>query len=98
MKLLSAIAEFVVKAIAGSIIWLIVAVILSFPIGLVLLKICENATIDNVSFYETVDDRIDILYLLFVGVSFIGIIIARVVAVSIKTLAELKTAKKASKE
>jgi hypothetical protein len=97
MKILSAIAGFFVKIIAGSFVWLIIAVVGAFPLGLVLLKIFDNYITDNNSFLTEVNDEVFLLYILFTITCFIGIILARVVAVSIKVLADKKLATKEGK-
>jgi len=97
MKILTAIVEFIIKAIAGSIVWLIVAVVLSFPLGLILLKISDRYITNNEAFYHEISHEIELLFFLFVTTSFVGIITARVVAVSIKTLADKKLTQKSQK-
>ena len=94
MKILTAIVEFIVKVMAGSFLWLIIALVACFPLGLLLLKISDGLITDKEAFYADINHDIKLLYILFVLTCFVGIILARVVAVSIKTLADKKLAEK----
>lgn len=94
MKMLSAIAGFIVKIIAGSFLWLIIAVVGAFPLGLLLLKIFDSFVEDNNAFLEEINNEVLLLYILFTITCFLGIILSRVVAVSIKTLADKKLSQK----
>ena len=94
MKMLSAIAGFIVKIIAGSFLWLIIAVVSAFPLGLLLLKIFDSFVEDNNAFLEEINNEVLLLYILFTITCFLGIILSRVVAVSIKTLADKKLSQK----
>ncbi len=94
MKILSAIFEFIVKFLAASFIWLIVAFVVSIPLGLILLKVSENLVGYDIETYDQINNNTGLVYTLFVVTCFIGVILARVVAVSIKTLADKKLADK----
>ena len=97
MKILSAIAGAIVKIIASSFFWAIIALLGSFPLGYLLLKIVEGFIIDDRSFYAGISNKKLLLYLLFVVTCFVGIILSRLVAVSIKVLADKKLAQKNQK-
>jgi hypothetical protein len=81
MKILAAIFGFIVKLFAGSFVWLIIAFVASFPSGFIVLQITDDSIVNQ-----------DALYFLYVLVCFIGFLIARVIAVSIKALADNKIA------
>ena len=98
MKIITAILGFIVKLLAGSFIWVVVALVASIPLGLVLLNICDEFITDNRAFYEEINSEIILLYTLFALTCFVGIILARVVAVSIKTLADKKITQKSQQK
>ena len=97
MKVLTAIAGVIVKIVASSFIWVIIALLGSFPLGLLLLKIVDGFIKDNNAFYAEINDKTRLLYFLFVVTCFIGIILSLLVAVSIKVLADKKLAQKNQK-
>lgn len=97
MKILGTIFGFIVKMIAGSFIWFIIALITCFPFGLVALKITDHYVNNNSAFYTEINNNISLVYALFVVTCFVGVIVARIVAVSIKTLADKKLAQKTQK-
>lgn len=97
MKILTTIVEFIIKVIAGSFVWIIVALVVSIPLGLLLLKISENFIDNKDKFYAEINHDIALLYILFVVTCFLGVVLARIVAVSIKTLADNKLAQKTQK-
>lgn len=90
MKILSAIAAVIVKIVAGSFFWLIIALLGSFPLGLLLLKILDSFIKDNNAFFDEINNEMLLLYMVLVATCFVGIILSRLVAVSIKVLAEKK--------
>ncbi len=90
MKVLGAILGFIIKLFAGSFVWLIIAAVGSIPLGLFVLKITESFIVDNTIFYKDIDGEIRLYYFLLVITCFIGILISRIVAVSIKVLADKK--------
>ncbi len=97
MKILTAIAGFLVKMLAGSFIWVVIALLGSFPLGLLLLKIMEGFIKNKNAFSTEINNQMRPLYLLFVVTCFTGILLSRLVAVSIKVLAEKKSALKSQK-
>jgi hypothetical protein len=97
MKALSAIVGFLVKMIASSFLWAIIALLGSFPLALLLLKIMDGFIKDNNAFYAEINNEMLLLYLLFTLTCFVGILLARLVAVSIKVLANKKLALKSQK-
>ena len=98
MKILAAVGGFIVKIIAGSFVWVIIALVGSFPLGLLLLKILELSVESDLQFYKEIDNQYVLLYILFTITCFIGIVLARVVAVSIKVLADKNIALKTGKQ
>lgn len=94
MKILTAIAGVIVKIVAGSFVWLIIALLGSFPLGLLLLKIVDGFIKNNNVFFDEINDEVLLLYMLFVATCFVGILLTRLVAVSINVLAEKKLALK----
>lgn len=97
MKILAAIFGFIVKLLAGSFIWIIVAFVASIPLGLLVLKITEKMVRNYDEFIVDIEGEMRLLYVLFAITCFIGIIISRIVAVSIKVLADKKLALKNQK-
>ena len=97
MKILSAIAGYIVKLIAGSFVWLIVAFVLSFPLGLLIMKIVNDHIKDSSVLNDAPNNHILLLFVLYVITCFVGVLLARVVAVSIKTLADKKLEQKIQK-
>lgn len=94
MKILTAIAGVIVKIVAGSFVWLIIALLGSFPLGLLLLKIVDGFIKNNNVFFDEINDEVLLLYMLFVATCFVGILLTRLIAVSINVLAEKKLALK----
>ena len=97
MKILAAIGGFIVKIIVGSFVWLIVALVGSFPLGLLILKIFDVLIENDLTLYEEIDNQVNLLYVLFAVTCFVGIVLARVVAVAIKVMAEKKLPLKTEK-
>jgi hypothetical protein len=94
MKIVIAILGFIVSLLAGSFVWVIIALLGSFPLGLLLLKIMDSFIRDNASFYSEINHEIRPLYFLLVLTCFFGILLSRLVAVSLKVLAEKKLEQK----
>lgn len=97
MKIITAILGFIVKIIAGSLVWLIVALVACFPLGLVLFKVAGKYINVDTTLFNGIPHETELLYALFTITCFAGIILARVVAVSIKILADKKLALKSQK-
>ncbi len=97
MKIITAILGFIVKIIAGSLVWLIIALVACFPLGLVLLKVAGDFINIDTTLFKGIQHETELVYALFTITCFAGIILARVVAVSIKILADKKLALKSQK-
>ena len=97
MKIISAILGFIVKLIAGSFVWLVIALVACFPLGLLVLKLSEGFIKSSTLFQRGIQDVDALLYALFTLTCFAGIVLARVVAVSIKILADKKLAQRSQK-
>lgn len=90
MKVLGAIFGFIIKLFAGSFVWLIIAAVASIPLGLFVLKATESFIVVKSIFYKEINGDIRLFYILLVITCFVGILISRIVAVSIKVLADKK--------
>lgn len=88
MKLLALIAPFLQALLAQSFIWLLIAFLACIPLGFMMLHFFERWVANPEALIAAIDHRIDLLYLAFAITCFIGVLLARTLAISIKVLAE----------
>lgn len=93
MKTLQQVLKMLQAFLAKSLVWGLIAFLTCIPLGLLLLNIFDGYVENNEAFMEEIDGQIDLLFAVFAATCFAGVIIARLLAVSIKVLAEKKPAK-----
>jgi len=88
-KLLGLIQGFLAK----SLVWGLIAFLSCIPLALLLLNIFDGQIDDNEAFMEEIGGRIDLLFVIFALTCFCGVILIRMLAVSVKIMIEKKDKK-----
>ena len=74
--------------LAKSLVWGLIAFLACIPLALLLLNVFDSYVDDNEAFMEEIEGKIDLLFVVFAITCFAGVILARMLAVSIKVLVE----------
>lgn len=90
MKLLQQFLGWLQGFLAKSLVWSLIAFLACIPLGILLLNIFDRHIENNEAFMEEIDGRIDLLFLIFAFTCFTGVILIRLLATSIKLLADKK--------
>jgi len=90
MKVLQQLMKVLQGFLAKSLVWGLIAFLASIPLGLLLLNIFDKHVEDNEAFMSEIDGNIDLLFLIFAMTCFLGVIISRMLAISIKVIVEKK--------
>lgn len=80
--------------LAKSLVWGLIAFLACIPLGLVLLNVFDSYVDDNEAFEQEIQGRIDLLFLVFAITCFVGVVLIRMLAVSIKIMVEKQQAPK----
>ena len=75
------------KLIYKWILVIIVAFFLAFPLGILPLKFLENMTTGDAGFSQVLAENVFVIYLFFVVLSFVGLLLAFLVSLLIKSVA-----------
>lgn len=75
-----------VKLIYKWILVIIVAFFVAFPLGFIPLKYLEGITINDTAFLQSADDSILAIYLFYVLIVFVGILLAFLISLLIKSV------------
>lgn len=79
---------------AKSLVWGLIAFLACIPLGLILLNVFDSYVEDNDAFEEEIGGRMDLLFLVFAITCFVGVVLIRMLAVSIKIMVEKQQAPK----
>ena len=93
MEVLKKLWGVIAALLAKSFLWTIIAFLASIPLGIILLNVFDEY-VDNEKLMIELDHNIHLLFLVFCGTCFIGILLMRLVAISIKTIVTKKEAAK----
>lgn len=80
--------------LAKSLVWGLIAFLACIPLALVLLNVFDGYVEDNDAFEEEIGGRMDLLFLVFAITCFVGVVLIRMLAVSIKIMIEKQQAPK----
>ena len=94
MKVLQQLLGMIQGFLAKSLVWGLIAFLACIPLGLVLLNVFDGYVEDNEAFEEEIGGRIDLLFLVFAITCFVGVVLIRMLAVSIKIMVEKPPPKK----
>ena len=76
------------KILAKSIIWVIVALVLAFPLALIPMVVLGDMVADYDAFLQAIKGQLRVLYLIFVVLCFVGVLFVRFIAQIIKVVFE----------
>jgi len=79
--------------LAKSLVWGLIAFLSCIPLALLLLNIFDAHIEDNEAFMEEINGRIDLLFVVFALTCFAGVVLIRMLAVSVKVMIEKNTKK-----
>lgn len=86
MKMLEKLLGLLQAFLAKSLVWGLVAFLACIPLALLLLNIFDRQVDDNEAFTEEIGGRIDLLFVVFALTCFAGVLLVRMLAVSVKIM------------